>query len=132
MKTGFICDAGYNIVVSATRDGRKLVAIVLGEQSLRSRRDRATDLLDNGFLRYFWKSLFGSSLDGLAVQASLSDEPAHLHDSICGTAKAKSALDKSTRRRGLRSRLHRLDAHGRQPTRAVSRKASAYSGGVER
>jgi D-alanyl-D-alanine carboxypeptidase len=68
MKTGFICDAGYNIVVSATRDGRKLVAIVLGEQSLRSRRVRATDLLDNGFQRYFWKSLFGSSLDGLAVQ----------------------------------------------------------------
>jgi D-alanyl-D-alanine carboxypeptidase len=28
MKTGFICDSGYNIVVSATRDGRKLVAVV--------------------------------------------------------------------------------------------------------
>jgi len=127
MKTGFICDAGYNIVVSATRDGRKLVAVVLGEQSLASRRDRATDLLQNGFQRYFWKSLFGTSLDGLAVQASLSDEPAHLHDSICGAVKAKSTLDKSTRRRGLRSKLP-----SRQPARTVSRKASAYSGGVER
>src|SRR5215831_2453185 len=126
MKTGFICDSGYNIVVSATRDGRKLVAVILGEQSLRSRRDRATDLLENGFQRYFWKTLFGSSLDGLALQASLSDEPAHLHDSICGAVKAKSTLDKSTR--GLRSRLHRLDAHGRQPTRAVRAKSSAYSG----
>ena len=127
MKTGFICDAGYNIVVSATRDGRKLVAVVLGEQSLRSRRDRSSDLLDNGFQRYFWKTLFGSSLDGLAVQASLSDEPAHLHDNICGVAKAKSTVDKSTRRRGLRSKLP-----SRQPARTVSRKASAYSGGVER
>jgi D-alanyl-D-alanine carboxypeptidase len=109
MKTGFICDSGFNIVVSANRDGRKLVAVVLGEQSIASRRDRATDLLENGFQRYFWKSLFGTNLDGLAIQASLSDEPAHLHDSICGAARAKP-----TRRRRLKSNLHRLDAHGRQ------------------
>jgi len=126
MKTGFICDSGYNIVVSATRDGRKLVAVVLGERSRASRKDLATDLLNTGFRRYFWKSLFGSSLDGLMVQASLSDEPAHLHDIICGAAKAMS-----TRRLGLRPKLHRLDVH-RQPARAIRAKASAYSGGVER
>ena len=34
MKTGFICESGFNVVASATRDGRKLVAVVLGEQSL--------------------------------------------------------------------------------------------------
>ena len=84
MKTGFICDFGFNIVASATRDGRKLVAVVLGEQSTATRRVRATDLLENGFKRYFWKSLFGTSLDGLAIQASLSDTPAHLSDTICG------------------------------------------------
>jgi len=126
MKTGFICDSGYNIVVSATRDGRKLVAVVLGERSRASRKDLATDLLNTGFRRYFWKSLFGASLDGLAIQASLSDEPAHLHDIICGAAKAMS-----TRRLGLRPKLHRLDVH-RQPARAIRAKASAYSGGVER
>jgi D-alanyl-D-alanine carboxypeptidase len=87
MKTGFICDSGFNIVVSATREGRRLVAVVLGEQSLASRRDRATDLLENGFQRYFWKSLFGTSLDGLAIQASLSDVPTHLHDNVCGAAR---------------------------------------------
>jgi D-alanyl-D-alanine carboxypeptidase len=38
--------------------------------------DRATDLLEKGFRRYFWKSLFGTRLDGLAIQASLSDSPA--------------------------------------------------------
>jgi D-alanyl-D-alanine carboxypeptidase len=89
MKTGFICDSGFNIVVSATREGRKLVAVILGEPSIASRRDRAVDLLDNGFKRYFWKSLFGTSLDGLAIQASLSDGPAHLRDSVCGVAKPK-------------------------------------------
>ena len=30
MKTGFICEFGFNVVASATRDGRKLVAVVLG------------------------------------------------------------------------------------------------------
>ena len=94
MKTGFICESGFNIVASATRDGRKLVAVVLGEQSPATRRVRATDLLENGFKRYFWKSLFGTSLDGLAIQASLSDTPAHIADTICGAKVAKSARKK--------------------------------------
>jgi len=89
MKTGFICDSGFNVVASATREGRKLVAVVLGEPSVASRRERAVDLLDNGFKRYFWKSLFGTSLDGLAIQASLSTGPTHLRDSVCGVARAK-------------------------------------------
>jgi len=96
MKTGFICDSGFNIVVSATREGRKLVAVVLGEPSTASRRERAVDLLDNGFKRYFWKSLFGTSLDGLAIQASASAGPAHLRDSVCGVARAKPTRKKST------------------------------------
>lgn len=89
MKTGFICESGFNVVASATRDGRKLVAVVLGEQSVATRRVRATDLLENGFKRYFWKSLFGTSIDGLAIQASLTEGPAHLKDAICGVARAK-------------------------------------------
>jgi D-alanyl-D-alanine carboxypeptidase len=84
MKTGFICDSGFNVVASATREGRKLVAVVLGEPSSATRRERAMNLLDNGFKRYFWKSLFGTSLDGLAVQASLRESPVHLRNTICG------------------------------------------------
>ena len=98
MKTGFICNSGFNVVASATRDGRKLVAVVLGEQSLATRRVRATDLLDNGFRRYFWKSLFGTSIDGLAIQASLTDGPAHLKDAICGVAKPKLSAHKVSRK----------------------------------
>jgi D-alanyl-D-alanine carboxypeptidase len=95
MKTGFICESGFNVVASATRDGRKLVAVVLGEPSVASRNDRATDLLENGFRRYFWKSLFGTSLDGLAIQASLSNRPAHLRDSVCGVTRVKSKVRRS-------------------------------------
>ena len=84
MKTGFICESGFNVVASATRDGRKLVAVVLGEPSVASRNDRATDLLDKGFNRYFWKSLFGPSLNRLAFQAPLIESPTHLRASVCG------------------------------------------------
>jgi D-alanyl-D-alanine carboxypeptidase len=98
MKTGFICNSGFNVVASATRDGRKLVAVVLGEQSLATRRVRATDLLENGFKRYFWKSLFGTSIDGLAIQASLTVGPAHLKDAICGVAKPKLSAHKVSRK----------------------------------
>src|SRR5215467_4016602 len=106
MKTGFTCDSGFNVVASATRDGRKLVAVVLGEQSLITRRARATDLLENGFRRYFWKSLFGTSLDGLAIQqTSLTDGPPHLKDSICGVASPKpSATRKASRKGGSKKR----------------------------
>jgi D-alanyl-D-alanine carboxypeptidase len=104
MKTGFICDSGFNIVVSATREGRKLVAVVLGAVSVASRRERAVDLLDNGFKRYFWKSLFGTSLDGLAMQASLSTTPVHLRETICGSARAKPPVKKRAVRKKTRSR----------------------------
>ena len=101
MKTGFICDSGYNVVASATRDGRRLVAVVLGEQSRATRRVRATDLLENGFKRYFWKSLFGTSIDGLAIQqASLTDGPPHLKDAICGVAKLKPSRTRKVTRKG--------------------------------
>jgi D-alanyl-D-alanine carboxypeptidase len=103
MKTGFICDSGFNIVVSATREGRKLVAVILGEPSIASRRERAVDLLDNGFQRYFWKSLFGTSLDGLAIQASMDSSPTHLRDSVCG-AKPKPATASRKRKSRRTSR----------------------------
>jgi D-alanyl-D-alanine carboxypeptidase len=111
MKTGFICDSGFNIVVSVTREGRKLVAVVLGEPSIATRRERAVDLLDNGFKRYFWKSLFGTSLDGLAMQASLSTTPVHLRDTVCGVGRAappkkKRAVRKKTRSRSASSRAN--------------------------
>ncbi|HEX7072697.1 MAG TPA: D-alanyl-D-alanine carboxypeptidase family protein [Hyphomicrobiaceae bacterium] len=68
LKTGFICDSGYNIVASATRDGRQLMAVVLGEPSSQERAQRASNLLDHGFATYDWKVLFGTTtLDTLPV-----------------------------------------------------------------
>ncbi len=52
MKTGFVCASGFNMIGSATRDGRTLVAIVLGEKSRRRRAPTvAAKLLDQGFAK---------------------------------------------------------------------------------
>ena len=51
MKTGFVCNSGFNLAASATRDGRKLAAVVLGAPSGKARADLAQMLLTSGFLR---------------------------------------------------------------------------------
>ncbi|MBS0242295.1 MAG: serine hydrolase [Proteobacteria bacterium] len=49
MKTGFTCASGYNVVASATRDGHRVVAIVLGALNRDKRSQRATELIEAGF-----------------------------------------------------------------------------------
>lgn len=49
MKTGFVCASGYNIVASAERGGRRLVAVVLGADSQTERAVTAARLLTEGY-----------------------------------------------------------------------------------
>ncbi|EJM99306.1 D-alanyl-D-alanine carboxypeptidase [Phyllobacterium sp. YR531] len=49
MKTGFVCPSGYNLIGSATRNGRTVVTVVLGELKLSTRATRAAELLAKGF-----------------------------------------------------------------------------------
>ncbi len=70
MKTGFICDSGFNVVASATRDGRRLMAIVLGAPTGHDRKLKAAGMLEHGFQSYDWKQLFTpASIDSLPVPA---------------------------------------------------------------
>jgi D-alanyl-D-alanine carboxypeptidase len=49
MKTGFVCASGFNVVASATRNGRRLIVVVLGYPSARERTIEAARLFDKGF-----------------------------------------------------------------------------------
>lgn len=49
MKTGYVCASGFNIVATANRGGRRLLAVVLGESSSRGRESAAAKALDLGF-----------------------------------------------------------------------------------
>jgi len=49
MKTGFTCPAGFNVVASANHSGRRLIVVVLGAPSAKTRNQEAADLFDRGF-----------------------------------------------------------------------------------
>lgn len=49
LKTGYTNDSGYNLIVSAQRDGRRLIAVVLGGASGASRNSHMQDLIEKSF-----------------------------------------------------------------------------------
>ncbi len=49
IKTGYTRAAGFNLVASAERDGKRVIATVFGGQSTASRNQRVAELLDMGF-----------------------------------------------------------------------------------
>ncbi len=87
-KTGFTCDSGYNVVASATRDNRRLIAIVLGESDGQSRAIRAASLLEHGFGMGGWKTLFNTTtIDNMPAAAdakSLASMRANVLAWSCG------------------------------------------------
>lgn len=134
LKTGFTCDSGYNVVASATRDGRRLMAVVLGESSGNERAIRAASLLEYGFQNYDWKQLFNTTtIDTLPMDPSakgittVRDTVAawgcggHKRHTAAGKHKSKSKVatskDKSAKKSGeaagdARSALKGPDTEG--------------------
>ncbi|PCI87072.1 MAG: hypothetical protein COB24_07780 [Hyphomicrobiales bacterium] len=49
MKTGFVCSSGYNLIATATRNGKKIAAIMMGGKNVKSRDEQVTTMLDSGF-----------------------------------------------------------------------------------
>lgn len=49
IKTGFVNASGFNLAASAVRDGRRLIAVVLGGATAAERDRRVAALLDRGF-----------------------------------------------------------------------------------
>jgi D-alanyl-D-alanine carboxypeptidase len=83
MKTGYICASGLNIVATMKRNGRSLIAVVLGGSSARERNELAAQL----FLRGLSGAL--SATGRTVVQLdNLDGRPKDMKPYICG-AKAK-------------------------------------------
>lgn len=51
MKTGFVCSSGFNLVATASKDGRRLGAVIFGANNGKHRADLAEMLLIDGFSR---------------------------------------------------------------------------------
>jgi len=91
-KTGFICASGYNLVASATRNGKRLIAVVLGASSGHARAVRAAQMLERGFAAdsLSWLKPVSSTVDSLApIDAS----PPNLRDEMCNGKRHRPASD---------------------------------------
>jgi D-alanyl-D-alanine carboxypeptidase len=96
MKTGYVCESGLNIVASARRGGRELIAVVLGGPTGQERNVRAAKLLSEGFRR---SPLFASATIQTPRPAGMARaEPVNLRPVVCGGKKpaAKAAAATAT------------------------------------
>jgi D-alanyl-D-alanine carboxypeptidase len=92
MKTGYICASGFNLVASATRGGKKLIAVVFGAPSSAVRAVKAAQLLERGFngggLSWLTPSL--GTVDALVPIAAA---PPNLREEMCGKDRRKPAAE---------------------------------------
>ncbi len=95
MKTGFICASGYNLVASAKRGERELIAIVLGAYGGIERAELAAELLDKGF------AAGGMSEPARPTLASLTsgeayEKPLDMRPFVCSPERAAAASEANT------------------------------------
>ena len=92
MKTGFICASGFNLVATATRGNRQLIAVVLGAPSSAARAVKAAELLESGFTQnpLSWLTPALGQVDKLAA---INADPPNLHDEVCGRHRKRPAAE---------------------------------------
>ncbi len=90
--SGFICASGFNLVASATRGNRRLIAVVLGAPSSAVRAAKATSLLEHGFnasnLSWLMPS-FGTVNSLQPINAA----PPDLREQTCGPHRKRPAAE---------------------------------------
>lgn len=92
MKTGFICASGYNLIGTATRNGKRLIAVVLGSSSGQARAIKAAQMLERGFANnsLSWLQPSLGTVDNLVP---IDAAPPDLHDEMCGPKRKRPASD---------------------------------------
>ncbi|MDQ0503762.1 D-alanyl-D-alanine carboxypeptidase family protein [Xanthobacter agilis] len=91
MKTGFVCGSGYNLVATATRGGKRLIAVVLGARSGTVRAEGAAMLFEKGF-QASW-GIFGSAAPTLSAIQNTGGEPFDMKPYVCGGKRAATASE---------------------------------------
>ena len=119
MKTGFICASGFNLVATATRDNKQLIAVVLGAPSGAARAVKAAEMLESGFtsnpLSWLMPSL--GTVDQLKP---IKADPPNLKDEMCGAHRKRPGRGRRRRRsRRRRGQRRRPTARCRQCTAAA-------------
>ncbi|OYW34350.1 MAG: hypothetical protein B7Z45_07670 [Azorhizobium sp. 12-66-6] len=89
MKTGFICSSGFNLVATATRGQKRLIAVILGAPSAVARTEQAALLFEKGF-QPSW-SIFGASSPTLDAITNVGGAPTDMN--ICNRKRAVVAAE---------------------------------------
>jgi D-alanyl-D-alanine carboxypeptidase len=93
MKTGFICASGFNLVATATRNGRRLIAVVLGAPSASVRTFHAARLLEQGFNQQTGFNLLPTAQQTVDQVVPLAAPPPDLHEDSCGANRKRPAAE---------------------------------------
>mgnify|MGYP001765545995 CR=1 FL=1 len=88
MKTGFICSSGFNVVASASRGNRRLIAVVLGSPNTRARAELAAELFTKGFEGssgdFFGRFSAPETIDHMARGPEAGNPARDMKPEICG------------------------------------------------
>jgi D-alanyl-D-alanine carboxypeptidase len=95
MKTGFICASGFNLVATATRDNRRLIAVVLGAPSSAVRAAKAAALLEHGFTNTGGLSWLMPSLGTVDGLTPINAAPPNLREEMCGKHRRRPAAEEA-------------------------------------
>lgn len=109
MKTGFICASGFNQVSSATRNGRSVVSVVLGSDSLGARADISAGMLQKGLTT---NPGAVPTLGQLRPYGETRDIVADVSEDICSKHAAKvrsEGRDEAGRQKLVSPYIHELD-----------------------
>ncbi len=92
MKTGFICASGFNLVATATRSGKRLIAVVLGAKSSATRAVKAAQLFERGFGTdpLSWLVPSQGTVDSLQP---VDAPPPDMHEDVCGNNRRRLATE---------------------------------------
>ena len=93
MKTGFICASGFNLVATATRANKRLIAVVLGAPSSAARAMKAAQLLERGFNSNTGLAWLMPTLGTVESLQPVSAEPPNLRDEMCGGHRKRPATE---------------------------------------
>jgi D-alanyl-D-alanine carboxypeptidase len=94
MKTGFICSSGFNVVASAGRGGKRLIAVVFGSYSAAQRAEDAARLFERGFSRDVLMARMSdyevSTLDAIR---NVGGNPTDLRDQMCNPKRKRPVAE---------------------------------------
>jgi D-alanyl-D-alanine carboxypeptidase len=119
MKTGFVCASGYNMVASAKRKNRQLIAVILGEKSQADRTVLAARLLNEAFANP--KLVIGNILTS---GDKIGAEPVNQRSLLCSQEAIKSRYEPAAGKAIIKS--------PELNTRKISQKPTKiHTGGVD-